>query len=129
MLTHSSLLIRSSGSYRASPPNNAPWPGHRSHLFKVPGQATVAGEGTVALTSIMEPRVPDGPRPAIASFANKRSANTKGLESLMRLENRMVSPGGSPVCRCSMCASRRATQLTQALESKFGSKTPTQRIQ
>jgi len=129
MLTHPLLLIRSSSSYPASPPNSAPWPGHRSRHFKVPGQATVAGEGTAALTSITEPRVPAGPRPAIASFANKKSVNQRAGRGHMRLENRMVSPGGSPVCRCSMCASRRVTQLTQDLESKFGSKTPSQRIQ
>jgi hypothetical protein len=35
----------------------------------------------------------------------------------------LLSPGDSPVCRCSVCASRRATQLTQALEEKFGSRT------
>jgi hypothetical protein len=42
----------------------------------------------------------------------------------MRLKNMMVPPGGSPVCRCSVCASRRATQLAQALQEKFGSLTP-----
>jgi hypothetical protein len=47
----------------------------------------------------------------------------------MRLENRMVFPGGSPVCRCSACASRRATQLAQALERKFGSLAPAVRVQ
>jgi hypothetical protein len=41
----------------------------------------------------------------------------------------MVSLGGQPVCRCSLCASRRATQLAQALERKFGSQAPGERIQ
>jgi hypothetical protein len=47
----------------------------------------------------------------------------------MRLKNMMVPPGGSPVCRCSVCTSRRATQLAQALQEKFGSLTPLGRIQ
>jgi hypothetical protein len=41
----------------------------------------------------------------------------------------MVLPGGSLVCRCSVCASRRATQLAQALQDKFGSRTPMGGIQ
>jgi hypothetical protein len=47
----------------------------------------------------------------------------------MRPENRLVPPTGSPVCRCSLCASRRATQLTQALQRKFGSHTPAESVQ
>jgi hypothetical protein len=42
----------------------------------------------------------------------------------MRLKNRMMPLGGSPVCRCSVCASRRAAQLTLALQEKFGALTP-----
>ena len=72
MLTHFLLLIRSSSSYRASLPNSAPLPGHLSPPFKAGGQATVAWVETAASTSTMEPREPDGPRPAIASFANRR---------------------------------------------------------
>ena len=28
---------------------------------------------------------------------------------------------GPPVCRCAICTERRAAQLTQALQNKFGS--------
>jgi hypothetical protein len=127
MLTHRLLLTGSSGSYPASPPNSAPLPGRLSRPFKALGQAIVAGVETAALTSTMEPRVPDGPRPAIASFANKRGANREAA-GLMRLN--LIAPLiGSPVCRCSLCASRRATQLAQALQDKFGSLTPAGSVQ
>jgi hypothetical protein len=81
MLTHRLLLIRSSSSYHASLPNSAPLPGHLSRPFEALGQATVVWGETAASTSTMEPRVPDGPRPAIASFANRRLANRRGRES------------------------------------------------
>jgi hypothetical protein len=128
MLTHRLLLIRSSGSYHASPPNNAPLPGRLSRPFKAQGQATVAGVETAALTSTMEPRALDGPRPVIASFANKRSASRRGYLSY-EAKNMMVPLIGSPICRCSVCASRRATRLAQDLQDKFGSLTPAGRIQ
>jgi hypothetical protein len=127
MLTHRLLLIRSSGSYRASPPSSAPLPGRLNRPFKALGQATVAGVATAALTSTMEPRVPDGPRPAIASFANKGTENRGGPGPMT--PSLMVPFLGSPVCRCSLCASRRATQLVQALQDKFGSLTPARRVQ
>jgi hypothetical protein len=72
MLPHCSLSIRSSCSYRSSRTNSVLLPGHRSRPFKAMGLATAAQVETVALTSTMEPRVPDGPRHAIASFTNKR---------------------------------------------------------
>lgn len=120
--------IRSFATYHASPPNSAPSPGRRNHPFKVPEQGTAAWVETVASTSTMEPRVPDGPRHGIVSFGNK-DPRTKEAANLMRLKNRLMSPGSSPVCRCSVCASRRTTQLTQALQDKFGSLTLTRRIQ
>jgi hypothetical protein len=81
MLTHCLLLISSSSSYHASLPSSAPLPGLLSRPFKALGQATVAWVEVAALTSTMEPRGPDGPRPVIASFANKRGANRKGGRS------------------------------------------------
>jgi hypothetical protein len=37
-----------------------------------------------------------------------------------KLETIMAHLAASPACRCAVCAARRATQLTQALEDKFG---------
>jgi hypothetical protein len=34
---------------------------------------------------------------------------------------------GAPVCRCAICAERRAAQLTQALQRRYGS-APARRI-
>jgi len=47
----------------------------------------------------------------------------------MRLENMVPPLTGSPVCRCSVCASRRATRLAQDLQDKFGPLTPAGGIQ
>lgn len=39
----------------------------------------------------------------------------------IRLEMMVARLARSAACRCAVCASRRATQLTQALQDKFGS--------
>ena len=42
----------------------------------------------------------------------------------MKLETIMARLAASPACRCAVCAARRATQLTQALQDKFGRPRP-----
>jgi hypothetical protein len=41
-----------------------------------------------------------------------------------KLETIMARLAASPACRCAVCAARRATQLTQALQDKFGPPRP-----
>jgi hypothetical protein len=47
----------------------------------------------------------------------------------MRFKNMVAPLTGSPVCPCFVCARRRATQLAQALQNKFGSLTAIESIQ
>jgi hypothetical protein len=42
----------------------------------------------------------------------------KGVTNVMNLET-MIAPPAAP-CRCTVCVARRATQLAQALQNKFG---------
>jgi hypothetical protein len=46
----------------------------------------------------------------------------------MSLELMMARLAGPPPCRCAACASRRATQLAQALQEKFDPSAAVRRI-
>jgi hypothetical protein len=41
-----------------------------------------------------------------------------------KIEIIMARLAASPACQCAVCAARRATQLTQALQDKFGPPRP-----
>jgi hypothetical protein len=49
------------------------------------------------------------------------------MHNPMIFDTMMERFAGAPVCRCAICAERRAAQLTQALQSRYGS-APTRRI-
>jgi hypothetical protein len=90
------------------PSNSDPSPGLLSRPSRAPAQAIAAWAGTVVLISTAKPRVPDGRKPVIAGTGSRR-----GYMSLDPL-------AGPTLCRCVVCASRRAAQLAQALQNKFG---------
>jgi hypothetical protein len=50
------------------------------------------------------------------------------MHNAMIFDTMIVRLAGPPVCRCAVCAERRAAQLTQALQSKFGSAPAARRI-
>ena len=90
------------------PMNSDPSPGLPSRPSRAPAQVTAAWVETVVLTSTAKPRVPDGRKPVIVG-----TGSSGGYMSLDPL-------AGPTLCRCAVCASRRAAQLAQALQSKFG---------
>jgi hypothetical protein len=90
------------------PMNSDPSPGLPSRPSRAPAQVTAAWVETVVLTSTAKPRVPDGRKRVIVGTGSGR-----GYMSL--------DPLAAPtLCRCAVCASRRAAQLAQALQNKFG---------
>lgn len=90
------------------PMNSDPSPGLPSRPSRAPAQVTAAWVETVVLISTAKPRVRDGRKRVIVGTGNRR-----GYMSLDPL-------AGPPLCRCTVCASRRAAQLAQALQNKFG---------
>jgi hypothetical protein len=88
--------------------NSDPSPGLPGRPSRAPAQATAASVETVVLISTAKPRVPDGRKPVIVGTGSRR-----GFMSL----DPLAGPG---LCRCAVCASRRAAQLAQALQNKFG---------
>jgi hypothetical protein len=90
------------------PMNSDPSPGLPSRPSRAPAQVTAAWVETVVLTSTAKPRVPDGRKRVIVGTGSGR-----GYMSLDPL-------AGPTLCRCAVCASRRAAQLAQALQNKFG---------
>jgi hypothetical protein len=50
------------------------------------------------------------------------------MHNAMIFDTMIVRLSGAPVCRCAVCTERRAAQLTQALQNKFGSGPAARRI-
>jgi hypothetical protein len=70
------------------------------------------------LTSTAKPPVPVGGRPGIAGTVSRRDAL---IHNPLMFDTMIERLAGPPVCRCAICAERRAARLTQALQNKFGS--------
>jgi hypothetical protein len=120
-------LRRSSQSFRTLPSSCAHSPGLLNHHSKASAHATVAWVETVALTSTAKPRGPGGGEPVIAGTGSRGSAGAR-IPTPVTFDATIARLAGTPACRCSVCASRRASQLTQAMRNKFDPAPATWRV-